>query len=155
MNKISILIGIFFLGCNLISGQSKFESEEDVFLYLNIKNIFKNKETGTTLTFSELGYQLNTGSSKYYQPEAVIVSETRAVVTFESVTRPGAKVQFIVDSKKNIIVDRSDGTVFYALGSPELQESSTSKKIIRDLYLKDRANVYYKTEYTLFDLLMS
>ena len=152
MKRIILLI-IFFLGVNLISGQSRFESEEDVFYYLNLKSIFKNKDSGIALTFSELGYQLSTGSSKYYQPEAVIVSETRAVVVFESIARPGATVKFIVDTEKNIIVDRSDGSVFYAIGSPELQVSNTSRSINRNPESKDRANVFYKTEYTLFDLL--
>jgi len=133
MKKLVLLTIILCVKISFLAGQSRFESEEDVFFYLNMKGAFSNSESGVTLSFSDLGYQMSTGSSRYYQPEAVVVSSTRAIVVFESISRPGVTVKFIVDSEKNVIVDRSDGSVFYAAGyepSNNIEiESSENKPI--------------------------
>jgi hypothetical protein len=110
------LIFISFLICLSfqIDAQTitRFESEADVLVYLNNKADFSNKNNGVTLTFFEMGGRMRSNKGvSYYNPDVTILTSTRAVVVYESLTSGGI-AKIIVDCKENVIADKSDMTVY-------------------------------------------
>jgi hypothetical protein len=123
--KKSVISLIITLLTNFVSfGQSTFISDSDVLFYLNNKRTFSNRDNGITLTFSDDGSRISTGHASYYNPDIVVLSETRAYATYQSLTSIDASVKFIVDSKDNIIIDRNDRTVYRASSTTSNQENS-------------------------------
>ena len=125
------LIFISFLICLSfqISAQTinRFESEADVLVYLNNKADFTNKNNGVTLTFFEMGGRMRSNKGvSYYNPDVTILTSTRAVVVYESLTSGGI-AKIIVDCKENVIADKSDMTV-YIPDSDEYEQPVRSAK---------------------------
>lgn len=110
----NLLLAFFTLMYFTSYSQSTFQSEADVLFYLTQKSPFTNERTGTTLTFTSMGSYLYVGQSQCYNPDVTLVSSTRAFVIYESLSNPGAKIQFIVDSKENLIMDRQDKSLYKA-----------------------------------------
>ena len=92
--------------------QTYFETDIDVLLYLNTNGPFYNKNTDVTLNFSDMGGSLSTGRSKYFNPDVTIVSSYRAVAEYQSMNNPNSIVRIVVDSRENVIMDRSDNTIY-------------------------------------------
>ncbi len=128
---IPLICGLLFTNLFVI-GQSAFESDVDVLFYLNNKGSFKNEDSGIKLTFSDMGSQLSTGNSQFFQPDVVLLSTSRAIVTYQLVTDPERTVKIVVDSKQNLVMDLSDKAIYRAY-SPEVGvKSPSSSKIRRD-----------------------
>lgn len=108
--------------------QTYFETDIDVLLYLNTNGPFYNKNTDVTLYFSDMGGSLSTGRSKYFNPDVTIVSSYRAVAEYQSLYNPNGVVRFIVDSRENVIMDRSDKTI-YVRYSDYLEENRNYNKV--------------------------
>ncbi|MBS1919632.1 MAG: hypothetical protein JST17_05235 [Bacteroidetes bacterium] len=117
----AILLPILCLVFFTAHSQTTFDSEADVLLYLTTKGPFTNKDANVTLTFSDMGSRLSSGRSSYFNPEVTLVSNTRAVVEYQSLNNPDVTVQFIVDTKENVIMDRRDKSIFKAYSYDEEQ----------------------------------
>lgn len=144
MKKIFLLL----LTLNFFSAysQSAFESEADVLSYLSTKGQFTNKKANITLTFSEMGGRLSTGSSSYFNPDVTIVTSTRAYVKYQSLNNPNVKVEFIVDSKDNYILDRKDKSIFYADTDDTNENSNSNTPLSFDSQLKFIIGTFYSAE---------
>jgi hypothetical protein len=112
--SIAILLGMYSF---TYSQSSLFESDTDVLLYLSLQGSFTNASSGITLSFTDMASNLSTGRSQYYSPEVSVLSSTRAIVKYTSASNPGYTASFVVDSKKNILIDKGDNSV-YSSDSP-------------------------------------
>jgi hypothetical protein len=124
--------------------QTYFETDIDVLLYLNTNGPFYNKNTDVTLNFSDMGGSLSTGRSKYFNPDLTIVSSYRAVAEYQSLNNPNGVVRFIVDSRENVIMDRSDKTI-YVRYSDYLEENRNNRQNYQ--YRNDRNSSKSKVTY--------
>ena len=124
----TILLSILCLSFVTAYSQTIFESEADVLQYLTTKSPFTNKEANVSLTFSDMGSRLSSGRSSYFNPDVTLVSSTRAVVEYQSLNNPDVTVQFIVDTKENVIMDRRDRSIFRAYSYDEEQPQKTPVK---------------------------
>lgn len=120
---------IFLLLFSTTQAQSSFESDPDVLLYLVQNSPFTNKDNEVSLTFSDMGSRLSSGRASYFSPEVVIISRTRAVVKYSSLNNYGSSVNFIVDSRENVIMDRSDRTIYK--GNTWEEEDEEEETVIR------------------------
>lgn len=132
----TIFLSAYILLCTSLFSQtiSSFESTADVLVFLNNRGDFTNTKNGVTLSFSDMGGRMRSNKGvDYYNPEVTLLSRTRAIVTYESLTSGGI-AKIIVDCKENVIADKSDMTVY----SPEsdLSEDQVEKS--------QRPNVKYK-----------
>jgi len=113
---------------------TRFESQADVLVYLNNKADFTNKNNGVTLTFSEMGGRMRSNKGvSYYNPDVTILTNTRAVVVYESLTSGGI-AKIIVDCKENVIADKSDMTVYTPDSDEEnvISQNAPVRKYIND-----------------------
>ena len=110
-----IITTLILLSTNLLAQNiTRFGSQVDVLVYLNNKSDFTNKDTGVTLTFFEMGGRMKSNKGvSYYNPDVTLLSSTRAVVTYESLTSGGI-AKIIVDCKENVIADKSSMTIYSA-----------------------------------------
>jgi hypothetical protein len=116
----------FQIGAQTIT---RFESEADVLVYLNNKADFTNKNNGVTLTFFDMGGRMRSNKGvSYYNPDVSILSSTRAVVVYESLTSGGV-AKIIVDCRENVIADKSDMTVYSPDNSNEIQDDRPARSI--------------------------
>lgn len=133
-----ILSTLILLSTNLLAQNiTRFGSQVDVLVYLNSKSDFTNKDTGVTLTFFEMGGRMKSNKGvSYYNPDVTLLSSTRAVVTYESLTSGGI-AKIIVDCKENVIADKSSMTVYAAENyrnenndqQPERKESKVKRTV--------------------------
>jgi len=118
MKKFLAVIAILFgMYSYTYSQSSLFESDTDVLLYLSLQGSFTNASSGITLSFTDMATNLSSGRSQYYSPEVSVLSTTRAIVQYTSVSNPGSSASFVVDSKKNILIDRGNNSI-YTSNSP-------------------------------------
>ena len=121
-----LLISLLLIVCVPVFSQtiSIFESKGDVLVFLNNRGDFTNSNNGVTLSFSDMGGRMRSNKGvDYFNPDVTLLSRTRAIVTYESLTSGGI-AKIIVDCKENVIADRNDNTVY----SPE----SSSKDPINE-----------------------
>ena len=125
----SILFSILCLTLISAYSQTTFESEADVLQYLTTKGQFTNRGTNITLTFSDMGSSLSSGRSSYFNPQVTLVSSTRAVVEYQSLNNPDVTVQFIVDSRENVIMDKRDRSIYKAYSYEEKEPIRKNERI--------------------------
>jgi hypothetical protein len=105
-----------------------FRSEGEVLNFLESRKKFSNSKLDITITFSDMGSRLksNTGLD-YFNPSVILLTSTRARVTYESLTTNGV-TKIIVDCSRNIIIDEDSYTTFSSVSNNE--GSSTNSGII-------------------------
>ncbi len=89
-----------------------FRSEGEVLNFLESRKSFSNSKFGVTITFSDMGSRLkNNNEREYFNPSVVLLSSTRARVTYASMI-DDVVTKIIVDCRKNVIIDEKSYTTF-------------------------------------------
>ena len=111
----------------LSQSYSIFKSDTDVLNYLALKHAFGNEKSKIILTFDSVGASYSTGSANYFNPKISIISDTRAVVEYQSINYPDKKASFIVDTKENVIMDKVDKSIYkHYVGEKSIQSTSSA-----------------------------
>ena len=126
----SLLFSILCLTYVSAYSQTTFESESDVLFYLNTKSSFSNKGNGVTLSFTDMGSRMSSNKGiNYFNPDVTLISRTRAIVQYQSLTNPDGFAKIIVDCNQNIVVDKSDMTKYSAYSYEEKEPIRKNERI--------------------------
>ena len=102
----------FLLLFKVIYVSAQFYSHADVLAYLDGKTFVK-ESVGATLAFSEAGSQLTVnGNYIFFQPDIRIISAYSAFITYYGVNEASSKAGLQVNKTRNIIEDRSNGSIY-------------------------------------------
>ena len=89
-----------------------FRSEGEVLNFLESRKSFSNSKLGVTITFSDMGSRLkNNNGREYFNPSVVLLTSTRARVTYVSMI-DDVVTKIIVDCRQNVIIDEKSYTTF-------------------------------------------